>query len=85
MVLKDFVDLESKGRQRHIDTAAGKRQLDRTGRVTKLLTTDLKNIQMLVTPAEGHSQPRMKLSQRRLFGDHEPASDRRRHAAQPSV
>jgi hypothetical protein len=50
VVLKGFLDLECKCRQRHINTAAGKRQLDRAGRVTKLPTTDLKNIQMFVAP-----------------------------------
>jgi hypothetical protein len=37
---------------------------------------------MLIAPAEGHLQGRMELSQRPLLGDHEPASDRRRYAAQ---
>lgn len=54
MLVKGFVDLECKCRQR---------QLDRAGRVAKLPTTDLKNIQMFVAPAEGHLKCRMKLSQ----------------------
>jgi len=82
MVLKGFVDLESKGRHRHIDTTAGKRRLDRAGGVTKLPTTDLKNIPMFVAPAEGHLQRGMQLRKRRLFADHEPPSDRGRYALQ---
>ncbi len=68
-----------------IDAAAGKRQLDRAGQITKLPATDLKNIQMFAALAEGNLQRGMQLSQKRLFGDHGPANDRRRHAAQPGV
>ena len=37
-------------------TAAGTRQLDRSGRVAKLPAPNLKRIQVLVTPAEGNLQ-----------------------------
>src|SRR5208283_5234307 len=82
LVAESFIDLEGKCRQRDIDTAAGERQLDRSGRVPKLPATNLKRIQMLVTPAESDLKGSVKLGQRRLFGDQEPARDRRRHAAQ---
>jgi hypothetical protein len=69
VVLKGFIDLERKCRRRQIDTAAGKRQLDRAAGVPKLPATDLKRIQMLVTPAEGDLQGSVQLRQSRLFSD----------------
>jgi hypothetical protein len=36
---------------------------------------------MLVAPGESDLLGSVKLGERRLFGDQEPASDRRRHAA----
>jgi hypothetical protein len=51
--------------------------LRRAGWVTKLPATYLKKIPMLVTRAEDHLQRSTQLSQRRVLGDQQPASDRR--------
>jgi hypothetical protein len=80
LVPERCIDLESKRSHRDVDTAAGERQLDCASRVTKLPAANLETIQMLVAPPDSDLQCSVELGQRRLFGDQEPASDRRRHA-----
>jgi hypothetical protein len=82
LVPEILADLEAERSQGDIDAAARERQLDPAGRIAELPATDLKRIQMFITPAEGDLQRSVEFGQRCLFGKPNPARYRRRYTTQ---